>query len=107
MGVRELRQPLDLDVDTGKPERRPWSITAMSLPVPVVAVLLVQTVSLVLYFGSQGTKLDSVIESNKEIKAELYKQGDATRDLALRDDRIAELTRRILILEQYIDGRRK
>lgn len=73
----------------------------------MAAVLLLQTVSAVLWFDSKFSKLDTVIEQQKEIRAEVYRQNDATRDLALRDDRIAELGRRIQMLEQYADGRRR
>jgi hypothetical protein len=92
--------------DCGRPAA-PWSIAALGVPLPIVATLLAQTVAVVLWVGKQSDKLDTVIEQQKEIRTEIYKQGDATRDLALRDDRIAELGRRIELLERVIDGRRR
>jgi Tfp pilus assembly protein PilO len=106
-GPARIRK-VDLDTgDTGDRPRHPWSLTAMSLPLPVVAVLLVQTIGLVFTIGGAFNKLDAVIETNKEIKADMYKQTDASRDLALRDQRLGECERRVGLLEQYIDGRRK
>jgi hypothetical protein len=92
----------------GEPPREPrWSVAALGVPLPMVVALLAQTVVVVLWAGRQSDKLDAVAEQLKEIKTEVYHQTDATRDLALRDDRIAELQRRVQILEAYQDGRRR
>jgi hypothetical protein len=103
-----MRVVRDVDIDVGEDKPRPhWSIAGLGIPLPMVAVLLAQTVAVVMWVGKQSDKLDTVIEQQKEIRAEVYHQNDATRDLALRDDRIAELARRIQILEAYVDGRRR
>jgi Tfp pilus assembly protein PilO len=88
-------------------DNRRWSVAGIGIPLPLAAVIMVQTAGFVFWLGRSADKIDTVIEQNREIKAELYKQGDATRDLALRDDRIAELNRRVDLLERFIDGRRK
>jgi hypothetical protein len=107
-GMGERLRAVDVDLDQGGgPTRQPWSIGALGVPLPIVATLLVQTAAVLLWVGKQSDKLDTVIEQQKEIKAEVYHQNDATRDLALRDDRIAELARRVAILEGYVDGRRR
>jgi hypothetical protein len=95
-----------LDLDVGEPEAefarpaRQWSIAALGVPVPMALAMFAQVVLLVLWVGRQSDKLDTLIESQKELKAEIYKQPDALRDLALRDDRIGELARRVQLLEQ-------
>lgn len=106
-GMKPIRQ-VDIDVGDVKEDhqRAPWSVAVLGVPLPMVGVLLAQTVAVVFWLGQQSTKLDTVIDQNKEIRTEIYKQADATRDLALRDDRISELGRRIENLERYIDGRR-
>jgi hypothetical protein len=101
-----LKDRVDIDVGEDKP-RGHWSIAALGVPLPIVATLLAQTVAVVLWVGKQSDKLDTVLESQKEIKAEVYHSADATRDLALRDDRIAQLTRRVELLECYVDGRKR
>lgn len=98
-----LRQ-VDIDVGDSRPR---WSIAGLGVPLPMVAVLLAQTVAVVMWVGKQSDKLDTVIEQQKEIKAEVYHSADATRDLALRDQRIDQLERRMTIIEGYIDGRRR
>jgi hypothetical protein len=95
-----------MDVGEDKPPPH-WSVAGLGVPLPMVAVLLAQTVAVVLWVGKQSDKLDTVLESQKEIKAEVYHSADATRDLALRDDRIAQLTRRVELLECYVDGRKR
>jgi hypothetical protein len=105
-GMGERLRAVDVDLGESRPAA-PWSIAALGVPLPIVATLLAQTVAVVLWVGKQSDKLDTVIEQQKEIRTEIYKQGDATRDLALRDDRIAELGRRIELLERVIDGRRR
>jgi len=87
------------------PARAGWSLADLGLPLPTVAALLVAGAGLVLWLDARLAPIPIIVEQNKEIRAELYKQRDAERDLALRDDRIAELGRRIQILET--EGRRR
>jgi hypothetical protein len=101
------RFPREIDVDLGEPERgrapapRPaWSVAVLGVPLPMVWLVLVQTVAVAFWVGQQSTKLDTVLEQQKESRAETYKQADATRDLALRDDWIAELGRRMELVEK-------
>jgi len=113
MGDRPHLREVDVDLgDSATNGQRSrthggWSIANLGIPLPMVAVLLVQTVVVVLWVGKQSTKLDTVIEQTRAIQTEIYKQGDATRDLARRDDHIAELGRRIELLEKFNDGRRR
>lgn len=96
-----------VDIDPREPESpRPRSVAHLALPLQWVGILLAQTVAGALWldhrFASQG---DDFREQIKELRAEMYHPQDANRDLALRDQRIDELTRRIDVLEHYIDGR--
>lgn len=101
---------VDIDVDEpdmgGRRDRHAWSIASFGLPLPMVAVLLVSYGAAVLWIDSRLAPIPIIVEQNKEIRAEQYKQGDAVRDLALRDDRIAEMGRRIELLERLSRGGR-
>lgn len=95
----------EVDIDVGDP-RGPRSVSSLTLPLQWVAILLVQTVGGTFYLDHRFGGLEAEIrDQGKELRAEIYHQQDATRDLALRDQRIDELARRIAILEGYIDGR--
>ena len=61
----------DVDMDVSKRDPK-WSITNLGLPLPTVIVLLVQTVTAALWIDGKLAKLDTVIEQQKEIKAEVY-----------------------------------
>lgn len=105
MSIRKV--DFDVSQPPEVPHRSPWSVAVLGVPLPMVGVILVQTVTVVFYVGQQSTRLETVIEQNKELRDAIYRSTDASRDLALRDDRISELGRRVEILERYIDGRRK
>jgi hypothetical protein len=96
----------EVDADPGEPERErpahrpPWNVAVLGMPLPMVGLVLLQTVAVAFWVGQQSTKLDTVLEQQKEARAETYKQADAARDLALRDDRIAELGRRMELVEK-------
>lgn len=95
----------EVDLDIGEPvPRAPRS--SFALPIQWVGMLLVQTVVVTVWLDHRFGDIEAEIrDQGKELRAEIYHQQDATRDLALRDQRIDELTRRIVILEDYIDGR--
>jgi hypothetical protein len=97
---RNLRE-VDLDAEElehKRSRRQQWSVAGLVMPLPMVGLLLLQTVLGTLWLDSKLAPLATVAEM-KEIKAEIYKQQDATKDLALRDDRIAEIIRRLELLE--------
>lgn len=85
----------DFDIET-----RPAMATRLVIPVTVVAVVLAQTVFVSVWFGRRDDKLDTVIETVREIKASQYTQGDAAKDLALMHSEISEVRRRVEVLEQ-------
>lgn len=95
------------DVDVGgQPPRGPSSPTNFALPIQWVGMLLLQTVAVTVWLDHRFGDLEAEIrDQGKELRAEIYHQQDANRDLALRDQRIDELTRRIAILEDYIDAK--
>lgn len=96
----------EVDIDVGEPSGPRRSIAAFTLPLQWVGVLLLQTGLGMGWLDHRFGGLETEIrDQGKELRAEIYHQQDATRDLALRDQRIDELTRRISILEGYIDGR--
>jgi hypothetical protein len=96
---------LKVDLDVGDPEpspplpRQPWSIGSLGVPLLVAIGWLISSATLGLWLGRQSDKLDTVIEQQREMRAEVYKQADAVRDLALRDQMIAELRARMQWLE--------
>lgn len=79
---------------------RPPVATRLVIPVTVVAVVLAQTVFVSVWIGRQADKLDTVIETTKEIKAAQYTQTDAAKDLALVRSEVSEVRRRVEVLEQ-------
>jgi hypothetical protein len=105
---RNLRE---LDVDVGESGRaaahaRPgWSIAGFGVPLYTVGLLLGQTVLGTLYMEHRFGRLESSVDRFTEDRRELYKQGDATRDLARRDDQIEELKRRLAAVEANQVGR--
>ena len=96
-----------VDLDIGEPQPpRGRSVAGLTLPLQWVGMLLLQTALGTVWLDHRFGGLETEIrDQGKELRAEIYHQQDATRDLALRDQRIDELTRRIAILEGYIDGR--
>ncbi len=96
--------PSHVDIDVSKDKR--WSVAALGVPLQWVGLLLLQTVSVTLYLEHRFGKVEASIERFTEERHEIYRQGDAGRDLALRDDRISELGRRIAILEAHMDHAR-
>jgi hypothetical protein len=97
----------DVDIDVGTTREPRWSLAALGLPLPQVGALLAVVVPMIVWIDARLSKIDTVIEQNKEIKADIYHQAEASRDLALRDQRIDQLERRVGNLEAYIDGRRR
>jgi hypothetical protein len=83
-----------------------WSVARLVMPLPLVGLVLVQTVLGMAYLEHRFARVESAVDRWQDSKPD-YRQQDAARDLALRDDRIAELTRRMAILEGYNDGRRR
>jgi hypothetical protein len=104
--MQAVREKVNIDVGQDRREPR-WSVAALGLPLPFVGVLLLQTVIGVLWLDARLGKIDTVIEQQKEMKQQIYQQNDAARDLALRDDRIRQLTRRVDLIECYQDGRKR
>jgi hypothetical protein len=97
-----------IDIDVGEARQAPSAARLWrDIPLPIAAAILIQTGGIVYWAAQQSTKLDTMIMQQQEFKTELYRQVDATRDLALRDDRIVQLERRIASLEQVIDGRHR
>jgi hypothetical protein len=96
-----------IDMDTSETPRRAggWSIEDLGLKLPTAAGLLLLYGGAVLWIDSRLAPIPIIAEQIKEVRAEMYKQGDASRDFALRDDRISELGRRMSILET--EGRRR
>lgn len=85
----------EVDIDVGDPDPPQRNVGGLTIPLQWASMLLLQTALAAVW-------LDHRFE---ELRAEIYHQQDATRDLALRDQRIDELTRRISILERYADRR--
>lgn len=97
-----------VDLDVGETRRSTLrSVEVLGIPLPMVLALVINLAVVFMWLGRRDDRLETVIEQNKEIKEALYRQADATRDFALRDDRISELGRRVSILEQISDGRRR
>ena len=105
---RNLRE---LDVDVGESGRGSvqahsgWSIAGFGVPLYTVGLLLGQTVLGTLYMEHRFGRLESSVDRFTEDRREFYKQGDATRDLARRDDQIEELKRRLAAVEVNQVGR--
>lgn len=98
---------IDLDVGEPRPPRGPLSAGSLVLPVQWLAGIVSTVVIVTLYLDHQLSPLQGVPEQIKELRTEIYHQQDAARDLALRDDRIAQLTRRIEIVECQQDRSRR
>jgi hypothetical protein len=103
MGDRLPKLDLDVgdpDPEFGRPLRQPWSIASLGVPIVLVAVVVANTLYIGLSQGRKDEKLDIVVDLVKEMKAEIYRQPEASRDFALRDERTGELARRVQLLEQ-------
>lgn len=96
----------EVDIDMGEPSGPRRSVASLTLPLQWVAILLVQTTLGVVWLDHRFGSLErEIVDQGTALRAEIYHQQDAARDLALRDQRIDELTRRIAVLEGYIDAR--
>lgn len=78
---------------------RARSATAFVVPITVVAVVLAQTVLVSMWLGGHAEKWDAAADTVKEIKAEQYTQSDAAKDRQVINLQIADLTRRVEVLE--------
>lgn len=97
----------EVDIDVGEPDPPRRGAGSLALPLQWVGMLLLQTALATVWLDHRFGGLENEIrDQGKELRAEIYHQQDATRDLALRDQRIDELTRRISILEGYVDASR-
>jgi hypothetical protein len=104
MGAAERMREVDLDVgDSGRRAPIRWSAESLVMSLPKVAMVLAAYGGALLWIDSRLAPIPILVEQNKEIRAELYHQADAARDLALRDQRTGELERRIQILETIVD----
>lgn len=96
----------EVDVDLGEPvgQRSPSkSIMALVFPIGVVVSIIGSAVVISFAVGQRNDKLDNVVESVKEIKAEMFRRSDAEA-LNIKLD---YLERRVTALEtarqQHVD----
>jgi hypothetical protein len=77
----------------------PRSIGALAVPIGLVGVVVANTLWVGLSLGRRDDKLDTVVESTKEIKAEMYRRDDAMKDREIINVKLDGLERRVTILE--------
>ena len=68
---------------------------SMVIPIGSVASVAVSTILLGVSFGRRDDKLDNVVDTVKEIKAEMYRRSDAE----VLNVKLGDLDRRVSILE--------
>jgi hypothetical protein len=101
-----------VDIDVGQTPRREaedarWSITRLGVPVSKVAAMMLTYGLALLWIDNRLAPIPILVEQNKEIRDSIYRQDLAKKDLEIRDDRIAELTRRVGVLECAQEGRKR
>lgn len=82
------------DVDVGASPRSK-SISTLVVPIGLVGVVVANTLWLGFSAGRRDEKLDTVVDSVKEIKTEMYRRSDAE----VLNVKITDLTRRVEVLE--------
>jgi hypothetical protein len=86
------------DVDLAQPART-RSVTTLVAPIGLVAALVANTAYVATKLGVREEKLDTVVASVGEIKAEMYRHTDAEKDREVVNLKIDNLTRRVEVLE--------
>ena len=74
-------------------------MTTLVAPLSLVAVLIANTAYVATKLGVREEKLDQVVTTIGEIKAEMYRRTDAEKDREVVNIRIDDLTRRVEVLE--------
>lgn len=85
------------DIELARPAAR--SVTTLVAPLGLVAALVANTAYVATRLGVREEKLDQVVASVGEIKAEMYRRTDAEKDREVINVQIADLTRRVEVLE--------
>jgi hypothetical protein len=93
-----------VDIDVGK--RRTWSIEGVTVPLTLVGGLLLQTAFFAFWLSGLSSDVKTLTKNQDKADVLVYKQSDATKDLAVRDQRLTDLERRVRDLEQIADGRK-
>jgi hypothetical protein len=75
------------------------SISTMVVPIGLVAIVVANTLYVGLSQGRKDEKLDTVVDSVKEIKTEMYRRSDAEKDREVVNVKLDGLERRVTILE--------
>jgi hypothetical protein len=84
-------------VDLSPPRNR--SIGTFVVPIGLVAIVVANTLFVGLSLGRRDDKLDTVVDSVKEIKTEMYRRSDADKDREVVNVKLDGLERRVTILE--------
>jgi len=71
----------------------------MVVPIGLVAIVVANTLYVGLSQGRKDEKLDTVVDSVKEIKTEMYRRSDAEKDREVVNVKLDGLERRVTILE--------
>lgn len=85
----------DVDIDVGSPSPRGRSVSTLVVPIGLVAAFIANTLWLGFSAGRRDEKLDTVVDSVKEIKTEMYRRSDAE----LLNLKIQNLEKRVDALE--------
>jgi hypothetical protein len=94
----------DVDIDVG--ERPSWSVEKLGMPLPMVAIAVVQTAIFAVWLGQLSSDVRMLVRNQDKGEAQVYQLKDAQRDFALRDQRYDTLDKRLTQLEQN-DGRHR
>lgn len=97
MGLTDRLRALSSAEGDHNPRQR-WHVSK-EISIAIIFALFGQTIGLVWGAANMYAKLDEVARTVVEIKADRYTQSDARRDFMLRDQRDAELERRITSIE--------
>ena len=103
MGAALREADLDVGEPRGPRSPRAKSILALAVPIGSVAIVAVNTFWVGAALGRRDDKLDNVVDTVKEIKAEMYRRSDAE----VLNVKLDNLERRVTTLEavrqQHVD----